>query len=102
MHLRYISHLSVIKSMGKEHKSISVSENKLSGLQELVYHYLQCILERTVFVTHSFMFCIFLKRDIVSLRMSHIIQEQVLSWYFMKGNFNTSGHFRILCGLCLI
>lgn len=42
--------------MGKEHKSILDSENKFSGLQELVYHYLQCILERgVVFVTHNFM-----------------------------------------------
>lgn len=47
---------SVIKSMGKEHKSISDSENKLSRLQELVHHYLQCILDRrVVFVTHNFM-----------------------------------------------
>lgn len=48
--------------MGKKHKSISVSENKLSRLQELVYRYLQCILERTpLFVTHCFGFCLFRK-----------------------------------------
>lgn len=56
MHPRYISHLSVIKSKGKEHKSILDSKNKLSGLQELVYHYPQCVLEgRVMFVTHNFM-----------------------------------------------